>query len=129
MEARTVTVTLNAAAGSVFGFLAEIENAPRWATEFIQELRREGDDYRVVTPMGELLYRIEADADTGVIDIRVGLHPGALALFPTRVIPLPDGRSAYSFTMFRAPESPDEAFEDQYASLRRELAGLQRLFA
>jgi hypothetical protein len=52
-----------------------------------------------------------------------------LALFPTRVVPLPDGRSAYTFTMFQAPGTPDELFESQYQSLLRELENLQREFA
>ena len=52
-----------------------------------------------------------------------------LALFPTRVVELPSGRSAYSFTMFKAPETPDELFESQYESLRREFDNIRARFA
>ena len=128
METRTVTIALNAPREEAFAFLSKVENAPRWATEFIQELKQVGGEYYVVTPMGELLYRVNADEHTGVIDILVGPTEDELGLFPTRVVPLPDGRSAYSFTMFRAPGVPDAVFEDQYESLQRELQGLQRTF-
>jgi hypothetical protein len=52
-----------------------------------------------------------------------------LALFPTRVVELSEERSAYSFTMFKAPGMPDELFESQYESLRREFANIRARFA
>jgi hypothetical protein len=128
VESRTVTVALNAPREQAFAFLSEVENAPKWAVEFIQELKRVGGDYHVVTPMGELLYRVQPDDRTGVIDILVGPSQEELGLFPTRVIALAGDRSAYQFTMFRAPGVPDAVFQDQYDSLRREMAHLQRLF-
>ena len=33
-----------------------------------------------------------------------------MALFPTRVVELPGGGTAYTFTMFQSPEMPDELF-------------------
>jgi hypothetical protein len=42
------------------------------------------------------------------------------------VVALPDGRSAYTFTMFQAPDMPDELFEAQYASLLREFENIRR---
>ena len=52
-----------------------------------------------------------------------------LALFPTRVVSLGDSRSAYSFTMFKAPGMADELFESQYESLRREFDNIRARFA
>jgi hypothetical protein len=51
-----------------------------------------------------------------------------MAVFPTRAVRLPDGRTAYSFTMFQAPEMPDAVFDAQYESLQRELANIDRIF-
>jgi hypothetical protein len=50
-----------------------------------------------------------------------------MAVFPTRAVALPDGRTAYSFTMFQGPDMPDELFESQHESLKRELAGVRDL--
>jgi hypothetical protein len=52
----------------------------------------------------------------------------ALQLFPTRVVPLGDGGSAFTFTMFQAPGQPDEQFEGQYHSLLREFEMLESQF-
>ena len=49
-----------------------------------------------------------------------------MALFPTRVVGLPDGTSAFTFTMFQPEGLPDEVFEQQYESLRRELGNVER---
>jgi hypothetical protein len=111
----------------VFEYMADIEHLPEWATEFARELRREGGDYKVVNGLGEFYFAIEADPDSGVIDMYAGPAKDAMAVFPTRAVALPDGRTAYTFTMFQTPGMPDDLFEAQHASLGRELANLERL--
>jgi hypothetical protein len=129
VNTRTVTTTLDAPAGAVFDYLAEIENLPRWATEFARELKVEDGKTKVVNGLGEFHFRIEADPDTGVIDMLAGPTEGELALFPTRVVPLADDRCAYTFTMFQGPGMPDELFESQYRSLLREFENIRREFS
>ena len=77
----------------------------------------------------ELFFEIRADREWGVIDMLAGPHEEALQLFPTRVVPLGDGGSAFTFTMFQAPGQPDEQFEGQYDSLLREFENLELLFS
>jgi hypothetical protein len=107
--------------------MADIEHLPEWATEFARELRRDGDDYKVVNGLGEFYFTIQADAASGVIDMFAGPTKDAMAVFPTRAVALPDGRTAYSFTMFQAPDMPDDLFDAQYASLRREFHNIERV--
>ena len=126
---RTVTAVLDAPKEAVFEYLADIANLPEWANEFARELRFEDGHAKVVNGLGEFYFRIEADPETGVIDMYAGPTQDALALFPTRVVALPDGRSAYSFTMFKAPGMPDELFESQHESLRREFDNIRARFA
>jgi hypothetical protein len=128
MRSETVTAVFEAPRESVFSYLAEIENLPEWATEFARDLKRENGDYIVVNNLGEFYFEIRADERTGVIDMLAGPTKEALAIFPTRAISLPGGKTAYSFTMFQAPDMPDELFESQYASLRREFENLARRF-
>jgi hypothetical protein len=129
MRNETVTAVLPADADQVFAYLAEVENLPDWATEFARRLERDGDDYKVVNGLGEFFFEIRSDPDTGVIDMYSGPTKDQMALFPTRVVPLPGGGSAFTFTMFQQPDMPDELFESQHASLRRELAGIERHFS
>ena len=83
----------------------------------------------MVNGLGEFYFSIVADAASGVIDMYAGPAEDELALFPTRVVPLGEDTSAYSFTMFKAPGMPDELFESQYESLRREFDNIRRHFA
>jgi hypothetical protein len=129
MRSETVTTVLSAPRDEVFAYMSDIENLPRWATEFARELRLEDGEYRVVNHLGEFHFEIRADERTGVIDMLAGPSRDELAVFPTRAVELPGGRTAYSFTMFQGPGMPDELFESQYASLRREFENIEAVFA
>jgi hypothetical protein len=120
---------LEAPRDEVFGYLSEVENLPKWATEFARELRYEDGWAKVVNGLGEFYFTIDADPDTGVIDMYAGPSPDELALFPTRVVELAGGRSAYSFTMFQQPGMPDELFDSQYTSLLKEFENIRREFS
>ena len=124
MRSETVTTVVEAPPETVFAYMADIENLPEWATEFARELVREGEDYKVRNGLGEFFFEIRADPANGVIDMFAGPTKHEMAIFPTRVVGLPGGRSAYSFTMFQAPDMPDELFDSQYASLQREFRNI-----
>ena len=126
---RTVTAVLDAPKDNVFDYLANVNNLPEWATDFARELKYVDGKAKVVNGMGEFFFSMKTDRSTGVIDMFAGSQEDELALFPTRVVPLGPGRSAYSFTMFKLPGMPDEVFESQYESLRREFDNIRRRFA
>ena len=129
MNHHTVTAVFPASKERVFSYLADVENLPRWATDFARELKQIDGEWRVVNGLGEFVFRIEADQESGVIDMLAGPSADRLGLFPTRVVPLGNDASAFTFTMFQAPELPDEIFEAQYRSLLREFENLRREFS
>jgi hypothetical protein len=125
----TVTVVLPAPRAEVFAFLSKVENLPLWATDFARELKYVDGKAKVVNGLGEFYFSIDADADTGVIDMYAGPSEQEIGLFPTRVVPLGATLSAYSFTMFKAPGMEDELFESQHRSLQREFENIRARFA
>ena len=129
MRSETVTCVLAAPREAVFDYMSDIRNLPRWATEFARELKQEGSDYKVVNGLGEFFFEISADRETGVIDMFAGPSKDQLAIFPTRAVALPDGSTAFSFTMFQGPAMPDELFESQHQSLMREFTNIEAAFA
>jgi hypothetical protein len=126
VNSRTVTAILPASKERAFAYLSSVDNVPRWATEFARELKVVDGRYKVVNGLGEFFFEIRADEGTGVIDMHAGPTEAEMALFPSRVVALPGGGSAYTFTMFQAPQQPDDQFEGQYASLVREFENIRR---
>ena len=82
MRSETVTTVVDADRETVFSYLANIENLPKWATEFARELKCEGGDYKVVNGLGEFFFAIHADPDTGVVDMYAGPDKERMAVFP-----------------------------------------------
>ena len=129
MRNATVTTVIAAPRDAVFEYLAKIDNLPEWATEFARELKRDGEDYKVVNGLGEFFFEIKSDPQTGVIDMFAGPSKDEMAIFPTRAVALPDGNTAFSFTMFQGPEMPDQLFESQHQSLKSEFTNIEAAFA
>jgi hypothetical protein len=129
MRSETVTAVVPAPPTAVFEYMSDIEKLPEWATEFARELKHDGEDYKVVNGLGEFYFEIKADPQTGVIDMFAGPSKDQMTIFPTRVVALPDGSTAFSFTMFQGPDMPDELFESQRESLKREFTNIQAAFA
>jgi hypothetical protein len=82
MRSATVTTVLSAPQPTVFEYISDIENLPEWATEFARELRREGDDYKVVNGLGEFFFAIRSDRASGVIDMFAGPTKDEMAVSP-----------------------------------------------
>jgi hypothetical protein len=127
MRSETVTTVVDAPYRRVFDYVSDIRNLPEWATEFARELREDGDGYRVVNNLGEFVFEIRADEATGVIDMYAGPSHDQLAIFPTRAVRLPDGRTSYSFTMFQGAGMPNELFDSQHESLKREFKNIEAI--
>jgi hypothetical protein len=128
MKIQTVATTVSAPHDEVFRFLASVENLPRWATEFCQRVERRHGRWIAHTAQGELRFAIAADVHTGVIDLYAGATPETMAFFPLRVMPLPEGTTAITFTFFQPPGMPDEVYDRQHESLVGEMRALAARF-
>ena len=128
MKIQNVSITVPAARADVFRFLAAIENLPAWATEFCERVERRAAGWVAQTAQGEMIFEITADERTGVIDMRAGPTPETLWPFPVRVLALPTGATAITFTFFQMPGMADELYVRQCESLGVEMRGLARRF-
>lgn len=130
MLTNTVVAILPASKNEVFAYLSNIENLPRWATEFCQNLKLEKGKYKVYTCTGqELAFKIVTDAATGTIDMFAGPTEDQMGMFPTRVVSLQESLTAYIFTMFQGPGMSETSFNQQAESLRREFHNIERHFS
>jgi len=123
VKTSTHTLPLRATKADAFAFLSNIENLPKWATVFCRELKRdEQGRYKVVTPGGEIFFRIVADEKTGAVDMYGGPSEQQMAYWPARVVERPGAGSLFIFTAMQHPGMTDESFAQQCKSLLQEFA-------
>lgn len=125
MTAHPLSLTSPASVAAVFRELADIENFPRWAAEFCERIELSADgNWRALTIQGDLHVELEADARTGVIDLRLGDGARCMGLLPLRVLALPGGRTLVSAVLIPAPGLGDFAFARQVEVFETALRGL-----
>jgi hypothetical protein len=126
MNTSTHTLSLTASKERAFAFLSNIENLPKWATIFCKALKRDAQGrYKVVTPTGEIFFRIEADPGTGVVDMHGGPTEQQMAYWPARVVERPGHGSLFIFTAMQYPGISDEEFTAQCAGLEQEFPHIE----
>ena len=126
MNSHTQTRVFSATKEAVFAFLSDIQNLPKWATGFAKEMKRVDGKHKVVTPQGEMFFRLDSNESTGIVDMFAGPAEDQMACFPSRVIALPGGNSAYTFTNFQWPGIPDDVFAVQNETLDEEFEVLAK---
>ena len=129
MNSDTQTVTIQAEPERVFAFLAAPENLPKWAINFCQGIRQEGDRWLVRTEEPGMAYnevevKFLTNSEQGVIDFLMVPTPGVEALAASRVVPNGEG-ATYIFTQFQPPDMPDEVFAGLKQGLTNELRELK----
>ena len=68
------------------------------------------------------------ESRTVTVDMYAGPTEDQMVLFPTRVVELSSGTSAYTFTMFKGPGMDDALFDAQHRSLEREFQNIRARF-
>jgi len=120
---RDYHVIVDAAPKSVFDFVVDVRNLPKWAIHFCKGIRLVADGAIVTTGSGgELYFGVTGDRDLGVLDWWAGPTKAAAERWPTRVVSLPDGRSLYHVTAIfggAVPPGVDGQFADELGTLKR----------
>ncbi|WP_455211912.1 hypothetical protein [Kaarinaea lacus] len=128
MHSEKLSVTIPAARQQVYDYIADIKNFPQWATEFCQELRLIDSHYKLVSPMGELYFRIEGDPRSGEINFFTTNEIDGKECLPTKVISHNKRSCEYVVDFCQPPGVGDTDFQQQCASLRRELENIKSYF-
>src|SRR5215204_2028780 len=122
----TATVFIEAAPEEVFEYIRIPENQPEWAVNFaLSTSPSTAGRYVMETPVGEMVYRVEADPQCRTVDF-VFETPDGENVLPTRVVPHGSG-SVFTFTIHRVPGMSDEDWEEGRRGLDEELLQLKAL--
>jgi hypothetical protein len=125
-DSRTLTVRVERDSGTVYAFLSQPENLPRWAAGLGHAVTRAGDGWVVDSPLGRLKLRFAPANAHGVLDHAVTLPDGTEVDVPMRVVPNASGAEVM-FTLFRQPAMSAEDFERDAGLVAADLGTLKRL--
>ncbi|OFX12596.1 MAG: hypothetical protein A2516_06445 [Alphaproteobacteria bacterium RIFOXYD12_FULL_60_8] len=123
---KTKTILINAPKDKVFGYVADIMNLPKWANDFCQSVRRVGNDHIIQSCAGEMYFRIDSHAATGVVDLFAGPQKDMMICWPSRVMKLAENVSLLSITAQPDPGSTPEQFDMETAHLEQHLDNIRK---
>ena len=117
-------IEIKAPRRTVFEFLRDPANLPRWAKAFVSA---EDGRARLETPAGAVDIGLTtiSDPESGVVDWRLTFPDGGVGLAQSRVTETTRGTSIYSFILHAPPvalEQLEGALDAQRAVLQSELA-------
>lgn len=130
-RADTRPVSIPAPRATVFAFVANPENLPRWAVGFCKSIRRDParpEQWIATTGQGDVALRYVTDEKLGVIDFHFSPAPGIELAAYSRVLPNADG-AEYVFTQFQSAGMSDDVFRSQVHALVEELQVLRATIA
>ena len=126
MSAATLTISINRGPKSVYEFVSDLANLPKWATAFCLSIKQDGEDWLARTPQGPVKMRITPRNDFGILDHIVMPAPGVEVHVPMRVVQNGKG-SEVLFTLFRRPDMTDAQYTEDQDLVRQDLTTLKRV--
>ncbi|VAW78907.1 hypothetical protein MNBD_GAMMA12-927 [hydrothermal vent metagenome] len=128
MKIHTAVGQYNASPDVLFSLLSKEENLPKWASNFCTSIEQREDHYFITTTSGqELCFKIEANAETGTIDMAVGTSKDRMWSGPHRVASDNLGGSLFIFTHIQSPGQTNEEFDMGCKGLAEEFEVIRSL--
>lgn len=126
MKSRTVSISIKCDPKTVYNFVFDLNNLPKWATTFCQSIKKSGGDWTIKTPQGLVKIRIADLNDWGILDHYLFPQTGDEVFVPMRVVPNGSG-SEVIFTVFQSPEMSNQNFVDDMKLVKKDLLSLKEI--
>jgi hypothetical protein len=129
MNSITESCTVDYPKAKVFDFLSDIENLPKWSTQFIQKVMLVDGKHKAITPIGEVFLRYETDKNTGTIDIYAGPVEKQMTCAFLRVVSFSENGSGITFTFFQYPDVDDSIWQIFCEWIKIEVGNIKKIFS
>lgn len=120
---RHIAIAIDRPASSVYDYISNPANLPRWAAGLSTGIERVGERWLSESPVGNVIVRMAPRNHLGVVDHWVSVD-GTTYYNPMRVLECGTGAEVV-FTLRRAPGMTDEGFEGDAALIAADLATLK----
>lgn len=129
MNSVTESCVVERPKAQVFDFLSNIENLPKWSTQFIKKIMLVDGKYKALTPIGEVFIKYETDKQAGVIDIYAGPTEKQMTGAFLRVVQLSENSSGVMFTFFQYPDVDDSIWKIFCEWIKIEVGNIKAVFS
>ena len=126
LKSRTVSVAINCDPATVYEFVSNPENLPKWAKMFCRSIKKSKGGWIVETPHGPVNVRFSKRNDFGILDHYVSPAPGVEVFVPMRVVPNGSG-SEVIFTPFQPVGMSDEKHAEDIRWVEQDLHHLKSI--
>ena len=129
MKSVTESCVILESKDTVFAFLSNFENMPKWSTQFVQQTKIIDGKKKAMTPLGEVFVRIDSDKKSGIIDIYAGPSESEMNPAFLRVISFSNNSCGVTFTFFKWPQTTDQMWEMFCDWIKIEVGNIKKIFS
>lgn len=129
MKSVTESCVILESKDTVFKFLSNFENMPKWSTQFVQQTKIIDGKKKAMTPLGEVFVRIDSDKKSGIIDIYAGPSESEMNPAFLRVISFSNNSCGVTFTFFKWPQTTDQMWEMFCDWIKIEVDNIKKIFS
>jgi hypothetical protein len=126
MKSKTMSTTIKSDPKTVYDFVSNLENLPKWASSTFPTIKEVNGEWVVDTPNGRNKVMITERNNFGILDHHVKLTSGVEVYVPMRVVKNGDVCEVM-LTVFQAPEMTDEGYAKDIQTVEKDLNHLKTL--
>jgi hypothetical protein len=128
MKSRSLTVSINRDPKTVYEFVFNLENLPKWASKAFQSIKQAKGEWIAETAQGSAKISLTQRNDLGVLDHYVRLSSlGVEAYVPMRVVQNGINGSEVIFTLFYTTHMSEENFAQDVRMVEKDLKNLKSI--
>jgi hypothetical protein len=126
MKSKTMNTSIKTDPITVYDFILNLENLPRWASSTFPSIKEVSGEWVVDTPHGQNKVMLAERNNFGILDHHVRLTSGVEVYVPMRVVKNGNG-SEVMLTVFQTPEMTDEGFTKDIEKVEKDLNHLKTI--
>jgi hypothetical protein len=124
MKSNTISISIKRDHKTVYEFISNLENLPRWASSTFPSIKEINGEWLIDTPQGQNKVRLSERNDFGILDHYVKLPSGVEVYIPMRVVKNNDG-SEVMVTVFQTIEMTNKVYEEDLQTVKKDLNHLK----
>jgi hypothetical protein len=128
LKSTSLTVSINRDPRTVYEFVSNLENLPKWASKAFQSIKQDKGEWIAETPQGSAKVDLAQRNDFGVLDHYVSLSTlGVEVYVPMRVVKNGINGSEVIFTLFYTSHMSEEKFAQDVKMVEQDLKNLKNI--